>query len=71
MFNLEKKVIYGAFTKFCSNKVPMMEFLFLPFFLQLKKARRKKSKEKNSFDLKFSFSAKPKKENAFKTIVNF
>ena len=55
MFNLEKKVIYGAFTKFCSNKMP----------------RREKSKEKNSFDLKFSFSAKPKKENAFKTIVNF
>ena len=71
MFNLEKKVIYGAFTKFCSNKMPRREFLFLPFFPPLKKPRREKSKEKNSFDLKFSFPAKPEKENAFKTIVNF
>lgn len=46
MFNLEKKVIYGAFTKFCSNKVPRMEFLFLPFFLQLKKSKEEKKQGK-------------------------
>jgi hypothetical protein len=46
MFNLEKKVIYGTFTKFCSNKMPRREFLFLPFFPPLKKTKEGKKQGK-------------------------
>jgi hypothetical protein len=45
---------------------------FPSFFPSIKKNQGgKKARRKNSFDLKFSFPAKPEKENAFKTIVNF